>query len=480
MRYEQPSFRLDVSQWIKGNNSYDNYPEGAFLASTVGANVFSKPGLLSNNPALGSSVTGSLPPNGVISWGLGSGASAPTALAVMANTSNNGSYWTVNVSTGAFTQQGSADTTRSFKLGITDTVFYQSKFYTTSETDVTQSNNDGSLGAASWWIGTKGQAALTSGIPHPQLVFEGIHYIADGRYLHKNDGGTISLQVFDVDPDHIITALVEYNGLITIFAEPYINLDGSVHGLAKMYSWDGLSESWYEKYFLNYRVNAAYVYKNKLYCWTNKYFGLWGGSEIVPIRPVSNQVFKCHITETSDSLFFADGTTIVRYGAPFIAGMTRRLHNYISSAALNFGGIISLSGDNLILTEKHASAASNYLISNANTPQSSGARTFEFNTRRFKSPVKPVGVVIETEALSSGQSVKAGFVNDAGSTVYPTSNSGTFDNATTGMAGKSIWRFDFSNVKATKTMRPKIIVTGGPHIRSIDYIYSGSEAKTNP
>lgn len=479
MRYESPSFRIDVTVWSKGNNSYDHYPEGGLLASTVGANMFSKPGLLSNNPALGSTVTASLPTKGVISWGVGSGSSAPSVMAVYANASNNGSFWTTNVSTGAMTQVGAVDTTRSYKLGVTDTVFYLTQFYTTSETDICIQAADLTSRTESWWIGTKGQSALTSGIPHPQIVFEGIHYIADGRYLHKNDNGTVTTQVFDVDADHIITALVEWSGLIYIVAEPYKNLDGTVHGLAQMYSWDGLSESWYEKYFLDYRVNALYVYKNKLYCWNNKFFGIWDGSEIKPIRPVSNQVFKSQITATSDSMFFADGTLVVRYGAPFIGGISRRMHNYINSAALNFSGIISISGDNLILSEQHASASPVYLISNANTPQTSGARTFQFNKRRFKSPVKPTGVVIETEPLASGQIVKAGFVNDEGTTVYPTFSSGEFNNATTGMAGKSNWRFDFHNVKSTKSMIPQVVLTAGAHIRAIDYIYEGSEAKQN-
>jgi hypothetical protein len=479
MRYDFAHFRVDKSDWLKGNNAYDDYPEGGTLASTVGVNAFSKPGLLTNNPVLGSTVTASLPPRGVISWGVGSGSSSPFVMAVYTNADSDASFYSVNTSTGAMTIAGSADTGRNYTLGITDTVFYNNKFYTTSETDITEHAADLSSPDVDWWTSTKSQAALTAGIPHPQLVYEGIHYIADGRYLHKNDMGTISTQVFDVPPDHVITSMVEWNGLIYITAEPYKNLDGTIHGLAQLFSWDGLSESWYEQYFLDYRINAMYVYKNRLFMWTNQFMGLWTGSEIEPVRPVSNQVFKCHITATADSMFYADGTTIVRYGAPYIAGLTKKFYKYMSSPGLAFGGIISVRNNNMIVSETHASASPIYYISDINTPSSSAAKTFEFNPRFFKQPVKVRGIVIETEQIASGQSVQVSYVNDNGDTKTPSSDSGTFAYATTTHQGKSFWRFDVHGHVATRWIRPKITLTGGLHIRSIDYLYEGSENKQN-
>jgi len=479
MRYSSPSFRIDKVDWLKGSNSYDDYPEGSALYSTVGINSFSKPGLLAQAPLLGSAVTASLPTKGVISWGVGSGASAPSVMAVYSNASNHGIFYTVNPTSGAMTVVGSTDSTRSYKSGITDTVFYNGSFYTTSETDICKNSADLATRDQNWWTGTSGKTALTSGIPHPLLVYESIMYIADGRYLHKLDGSTISLQVWDAPPDHIITALVEYNGLIYITAEPYKDLTGSVHGLSQMFSWDGLLESWYEQYFLDYRVNSLYVYKNKLYAWTNNFMGLWTGAELEPLFPVSNQVFNCHITATSNSMIFADGTTLVRYGKPFSPSMVRKFYRYMTSASLNFSGIISLSGNNLIATELHASASPNYYISNFDTPATSGTRTLTFNTRFLKKPVKVQAIVIETTALTSGEKVKAGYISDKGETVYPTFSSGEFDNATTGMAGLKRYKFEVSGNEATREITPIINITAGVHIKSIDYIYEASENKTN-
>lgn len=481
MNYSQPNFRVDQKDWLKGNNVYDNFPEGGALASTVGINSFSKPGLLAQAPALGSAVTASLPANGVVSWGVGSGTAAPSVIAVYTNATADAAWYSVNTSTGAMTLVGSNDTTRDYSLGVTDTVWYNGSFYTTSATDIAKNSADLATRDQSWWITTSGKTALTSGVPHPLLVYESIMYIADGRYLHKLDGTTISLQVWDAPPDHVITAMTEYNGLIYIVAEPYKNLTGAVHGLSQMFSWDGLLESWYEQYFLDYRVNALYVYKNRLYAWTNQFMGLWTGSELDPVYTVSNQVFKCHITATSDSLIFADGTTLVRYGKPFTPNLTRRFYNYISaSGALPFTGIISVAGDNLIATEQHASASPNYYISDFNTPATTGTRTLTFNKRFFTHPVKPRGVVITLETvLASGQSVKAGYVDMFGTAQYPGADSGTFDYATTKMQNKIIWEFDFTSKDGTRSIAPIVQLKGNVHVRSIDYFYEPTEVKNN-
>lgn len=476
---QKPSFSVNLVDWQKGANSYNSSRDQGILTDSVGYNVFYEPGLITVSPALGAAVTASLPVKGVISWGVGSGASAPTVMATMANASNHGYFYTVNPTTGAFTQSGSADTTRSFVTGITDTVFYFGKFYTSSETDITEHNADGTLSQASWWITTKGQSALTAGIPHPMLVYESIMYIADGRYLHKNDNGTVSTMAFDCPPDFIITSLVEFNGLIYMVAEPYKNLSGTFHGLSQMFSWDGLSDSWFEQYFLDYRVNCMRVYANQLFMWTNKLMGSWTGTVLKPMRPMSNQIFKHQVTAVSDSMVFSDGRTLVRYGVPFLPGGAYKFHNYMTSAALSFAGILSTSDDNLIMTELHASASPNYYLSNLNANTNTAATEVIFNYRKFKQPVKVRGIAIETKALTGTQKVRVGFMNEYGVKQYPSYNNGYFDNAQADMAGKLFFNFDVNDVKATRQVYPIIEFTGGVRVGNIDYFYEGSEDKGN-
>lgn len=486
MKYELASFRVDRTDFLKGNNSYVDYPDGGFLSTTVGANAFSKPGLLTQAPALGNSVTASLPQGGVASFALGYGASAPVVFATMITGSSQGMWFTANASTGALTQVGSYDNTvgRTYAIGTTDTVFYNAKMYTSTTDDIVEQNVDGTGQLLTWWTVTKGKAALTAGVPHPMLVYESILYIADGKYLHKVDGTTATVQVFDCPPNYVITAMTEYNGLIYLVAEPYLNSTGVIHGGAIMFSWDGTTESWFEQYFINYRVNAMYVYKNRLFMWTNKFMGQWDGAKLVPLKSVSNQVLKCHITETSDSMLYADGTNIVRFGTPFFPGATEKFFSYLNSGlGNNWSGIISVQNNNLIAVElaNGASESKNYYVSDINTPTTTGNRTFVFNARFFNKPVKVRRLVVEMETLVSSASnyIYPTFINDRGSTITPTYASGTIDGAVATQIGRTTFEFEFNNIRDTRSIQPRLQMNGNSHIRSIDYFYESSEKSLN-
>lgn len=480
MKYEYPSFRIDKTDFLKGNNSYNDFPDGGFLSSTVGVNVFGKPGLLTQAPALGNSVTTSLPQNGMVSCSVAYSASDPVIFASMVSGSQQMTWWTVNAGTGAFTALTGYDSTggRTYTIGLTDTVFYNGKMYTSAPTDIVEQNVDGSARDLSWWVTTKGKTALTSGVPHPMLVYESILYIADGKYLHKVDGTTCTSQVFDCPPNYVITAMTEFNGLIYLVAEPYISADGQIHGGAIMFSWDGTTNSWFEQYFINYRVNAMYVYKNRLFMWTNQFMGQWDGSKIVPLKPVSYQVFKCHITETSDSLLYADGPNIVRFGAPFVPGASEKFYSYLNSGiGNNWTGIISVKNNNLIAVE-HAGVTSssyNYYISNINTPTTSGYRILNLNPRFFNKTVRVKRVVVEMEALASGQTVYPWFINDQGSEIVPTYKSGIIQASDSTQNGKTYFEFEFSNKKNTRSVQPRLYLFGNPYIRSVDYFYEPTE-----
>ena len=484
-----PSFRVDKTDFLKGNNSYTNYPDGGFLSATVGANPFSKPGLITQAPALGNSVDSSLPQNGVIAWATGYGASTPTTIALMNPGSKQASWKFVNPSSGAITVAAGSDSTfgRTYDIGLSDMVFYNAKIYTSVMDDIVEMNIDGTGQLLTWWTVTKGKAAMTATVPHPMLVYESILYIADGRYLHKVDGTTATSQVFDCPPNYVITAMTEYNGLIYLVAEPYLNFTGVTHGGAMMFSWDGTTESWFEQYFINYRVNAMYVYKNRLFMWTNQFVGQWDGSKIVPLKSVSNQVFKCHITEISDSMVYADGQTIIRFGAPFIPGASERFYNYLSSGiGNNWTGIISLQNNNLIAVESalgptiSTSESKNYYISNLNTPTSSGFRILNFNPRFFNKPVKVKRVVVHMEQLGSA-TIYPWYIDDrsnlieSSADIAPTYKSGIITSSDSDMNGRTTFDFDFGSKYATRSIQPRLYIFNNPHIRSIDFFYEPVE-----
>lgn len=491
MKYDYPSLRIDKTDYLKGNNSYQNYPDGGFVTDSIGANPFSKPGLLAQAPSIGSAMHGAgwWPRKGVLAIAQGGvGAISYNNMVTMAEDTGVGLWGLLSSTTGDITLLAGSDTTvgRTYSLGMIDSTFYNGKMYTAVMDDMVEQNIDGSGRLLTWWTVTKGKAAMTTTVPHPMLVYESILYIADGKYLHKVDNTTASVQVFNCPPNYTITAMTEYNGLIYMVAEPYTSTDGSKHGGAKMFSWDGTTSSWYEEFNINYRVNAMYVYKNRLYMWTNHFMGVWDGAKLVPLRAVANQVFKCMITETADSMFYIDGTSIIRYGAPFIPGAPEHFYNYLTigmGAGFKFQSIISMTNNNLAITETGFNATFtfgetvNYYISDVNTPATSGYRDLTFNPRFFNKTVKPKRVVVEMEALtaSANNGIIPSFINDKGVKITPTYKSGTIVGSDTTQASKTTFEFDFNNVQNTRSMQPVLRLTGDVHIRSVDYFYEPSE-----
>jgi len=474
MQYEFPHFRLDRVDFLKGGNSYENYPDGGIVTSSFGYNAFTKPGWLSNAPSQGNIVTASLPTGVGISFGLGKGTISQKVMAVGVNDSQDGYFYTMSESTGDLTLVGSADTAHDYQLGFTDTVFYKGAFYTTSKDDICYQLYDLTSRDVSWWVTTKGKSSLNSFSPHPQVVYGDIHYIADGRYIHQNDNGTVSTQVLDLGSDWVITEMVVYNNLIYIAAEPYYNYSAVSHGLAKIFTWDGYSDSFIDEYAVNHRISAMYVFKNVLYVWTAKYMGYFTGSTIKNLYPVSKQIYRSQITETSDSMYFADNTTIVRYGSPYLTGQFRFHRWQQAAAAVN--GICSPATEALFICTTGASNGGNYMIANVNGA-GSGALTFKFNKRIFPRPVKVRGYVINVEGIATGQYVDCGYIDHTG-TLRANKRFG-YSTGNTAMQGKSTWRFDVSGTIATNKIDPYITLGGDVYLQSIDVLYEASESKLN-
>ena len=490
-KYNLQSFRIDRKDFLKGNNVYDNYPSGGFLNSTVGVNVFSKPGLLAIPPSLPTAINTASPGTGFVGFGIGTGSSsAQSALGMYVDSATNYGYWTlITRTTGAHGTPTSDTGGRNYNYYQSDIVFYKTYFFASGASTICRIDSTNTTATGTWLTSTTdtrtGIAAtvMTSNVPHPLLVFEDIMYIGDGQYLNKLDNTTYTSQVFDLPTGYVITAMVEFRGMIYMFAG-YETFAGGTdlpgHSKCKIYSWDGLQNTWFEEYDIDYPVFSAFVWRNRLYAFTAEALCVWTGSELSPIYPVSTKVYKHQVTTTIDSVFFADGEYIIRFGTPQGVSGGPKFYRYLQgTSGVSFAGITSHYNKSLILSERNTGSKT-YYISNVNTPDTAAvSKTFDLNPRFLKKPVFVRQIVIETEALASGQKVKCGYTNDQGTVVYPTYSSGEFDNATTEMAGKKIWTFDLFTKAATREILPRIVLTAGLHVKSVEYFYEGSEMKTN-
>lgn len=475
MNYNQDSFRIDRKDFIRGNNSYENYPDGGVTTETVGANAWSKPGLLSNAPHFGSSTTAGLPQSGIISWGIGKESLGLKTMGVGTNDDRDGYFYTVGLN-GVLVQSGSADTSQDYKLGWTDTAYYQGSFYTTSLTDIIKNSADLGTRDLSYWVTTKGQSGLGYYSPHPMVVYGDILFIADSQYLHQLDGTTANSQVLDLGNEYIITAMTVYNNLIYIVAEPYWNASRDSHGATKMFTWNGYSPSWIDEWDLNYSINCLYVDRNGIMYMFNKYFmGYWTGSKMQNLWPINSLVFKPQVTSTSDSMFFVDDDTIIRYGTP-IPGGTKKFFKSFFSDTRTFVGIVSFQGNRLIASEDGVTNSSVYYISNVNSPSTTEEDTFVFNKRRFTRPVKIRGAVIDTDQLTTGKSYEIKYYDDKNQLI----TIGEFTATDSSMRNKYTWGFESLGIHyATRSVQPVIVATGGGHIEGVDFLYAPAEGKFN-
>lgn len=482
MRYDLPSFRIDRADWLKGNNAYDTFPDKGLLSSSVGANVFSKPGYLTGNPA---------PTVLADTYGISGfiGYCVPKAAGNSTSTLSFVSVLTTNASAdpivqtfsvpGYTTSGGTSVTSNAVDVvaGRSDIISYSGNTYVTTDGNVAKMSN--ALAGPDWtyWTGTAAKGALKTGVPHPMAEYESILYIADGKYLHKIDGTTASEQVFDLPPGFVITAMVEYQAMLYIAGEHYVNgSTGTTHSGSYLFTWDGLMESWHEQYFVDYRVDAMYVFKDQLFMWTPYFVGRWNGAEIVPLRPVASRVFKHQIASSANSMFWAEGADLMRYGAPHMESIPRQCYRFTTFAGLPLAGILSVRANELVVSQTHGTAGPAYSYSDVNAASASGDTVHKFNPRLIEAPVNVRGIVVETEPLTTGQKVKVEYVNDQGTTVTP-EEGGLFDNAVSGMAGKTYHRFDVFNTVPSRTIEPRVTTTAGVHVKFVDYIYQASESR---
>lgn len=480
MQYDFPHFRIDRSDFLRGANTYEDYPDGGIVSSSYGYNAFKLPGFLTLSPSLdtATSVTAGLPVGVGISFARGKNGLSQETVCIGRNASDDGYFYTVNDSTGALTLVGSADTTKNYTVGKTSTVFYAGNYYTTSETDITLNVPGLTAGSrnVSWWQTTKGMAPLDANAPHPQVIYGDIHYIADGRYIHQNDNGTTQYNVFDLGVDWVITAMEVYNNLIYIAAEPYYNYNGNYHGLAKIFTWNGYNDGFLDEYLVENRISSMVVFKNTLYVFTRNYMGYFDGNIVRNLYPVSGQIYSHQVTSTSDSMWFADNTTIVRYGSPYLTGKLR-FHKFWSTVSLAVNGLCSPSYESLVITTTGASNGSNFFISNVNTPATSGSAAVVFNKRMFTRPVRIRGAVIQlrdTLTSSPTRSVTVGYVSDVDAT-----KSKTFTGGNAAMVDKQRWRFDFFNQQPTRRIQPFLTMGSNPYIEWVDFLYEPSEDMLN-
>lgn len=473
------SFTISYNDVLKGSNSYPELPDAAF--SGFAGNVFHSPGLWGNIPDLGSAVTTHTGiGQGITSYGYGNNGLPAVLMAVGTNGSQDGYFYLVNIGTGGMTQVGAADTMHDYTDNC-DTVWYRSRFLSTSTTDITRNNFDLTTRDTSYWVATLGQTALFNFNPHPQLVYADINYIADGQYLHRIDGATPATNVLDLGIDWVITAMTEYQGLMYIAAERYWNASGDKAGESKIVTWNSYSSSFLNEWSVTYRISSFKVFGRMLIVFAKTMMGYWDGAEIKFLRRIQNQIYKSHVTECDYSLWFVDRDKVVRYGYPLTqSGSTRRFYEYFrpdnfTNNSVTGGSIYSAQVNALLMTFVEQGTNFKTYRSVLNTPSTTtDIKTFSLSERNFRQSVIVRGAILETTPITANQSITIAYKDHTG-TEYIIN---TFDGNDPEYVNKNFYTFDHFELHPSRRIIPIVKIKGAVLIRNMQYVYEPDETPT--
>lgn len=409
-----PTIVLDQKDFLRGISSYDNVFDGGFSPLSVGVSPFATPGLISPGPNPTPASTTGVETRGVFAWATWHTALAPgIGRAISANANKDGKFLLLSSAGGTTLAQ--TDTGKDYEPIITDLIRYRSLFYATSNTDIAELNSDFSTIDNDYWTATRGQAALTAGVPHPMVIYGDIMYIADGNSLHSLDGSTATTDALLLPSDYIIAALEVHQNLITIAASKFTDTSGGTAIDSRIFTWNGFSPTFIDEFVVQERIDALKVFGGVLMATTPSFVGYWTGSTLNVLRALETNVYKHQIAIDRDRLYLAQGTKVLCFGTPIMSGP--KFFSYPIKTEATIIGLTSYISEKMHLSFNDANLGAQALwhIADLDAADDTGV-SFYSN----KIPLGTYGfikkIIVETEALSSGADMDIFYTDSKGVT----------------------------------------------------------------
>lgn len=303
---------------------------------------------------------------------------------------------------------------KTYQSVTTDTIIYKNALYATSTTDITVATgaNLGSSFDESWWTTTKGKSALTSDVPHPELVFEDSLWIADGNKLHKWDGTTATEGFLTLNTGLVIQALGidPSTGLMLIAATEGRNASDTLPRTSKLYLWDGFSNKPRRAVVVDDMVTAMYPHEGTLYMFYGQNIGYWTGSGIRFLRALKNGgfnyellIYKHHVTNDGKALLVLDGkqVLVIEDLAP---GQKRYYYgNSFSGNVASYLDCIFSLGSHIAAVGLELSNGVYDIYRFSRDTRTTGTLTFYSKKYSFKRPIQVREIYIEyADSIASG------------------------------------------------------------------------------
>lgn len=313
-------FTIGPEDIVRGVASSDYVSDGGLSnLSTFGMNLTVKPGVLfgaATTVNAGGTFTG-LP---IASCGDSINGFLRVVL------TDNGKVFTWDGS--SFTER--VDSSSTYQQGISDIIQYKGYTYISSLVDVAQITGAtfGTINEDWWSADVTTGTALTTGVPHPMVIFEDNLWIGNGNKLHKFDGTTIDTvgsEGFLTLPtgQTIVTLAVDPNSgkMLISVTEGTANIGGTLSMVPKVHLYDGFSLKVIRAVIVDDIVTAMYPVGGVVYMAYGKNLGYWNGSGINWMRKFKNVtltqnslVYKHKITNIDKTLYIIDGAEVLAYG----------------------------------------------------------------------------------------------------------------------------------------------------------------------
>lgn len=315
-----------------------------------------------------------------------------------------GKFYSVNSSSSATLRQTGVKT---YSPTYADMVVYKNALYATSTVDVSKGTgaNLTTLDEV-WWDTTMGKNPLTSGKPHPLLVFEDYLWIANENKLHRTDGSTGTEGFLTLNDGLVITALAidPGTGKMLISATEGIATTGSFPRVAKIYVYDGFSNKPSRAVIVDDIVTAFYTMGGTVFVCYGTNLGYWNGSGISFLRKFKNNtysdtatlVYKHKITNVGKKLLIADGVDVLTMEET-VPGQRRFYVSYNITTALNsrYDIIFDLGSDNLGFGFTSSGPIYNFSTLSLKTLSSGGSWMLYSKKYNFQRPIKVRELFIE-------------------------------------------------------------------------------------
>lgn len=480
------SFKIDFRDFLKGNNSHEDYPDGGFKGSTRGLNLHNRRTYITTASTAGAVYEAPEDTN-IIAWG--ESVIDDTLLAV----SSDGTFFSVNTVSGVATEIDN-DPVNFYNEGVTKVVYYQGYYYVTSDTDIARLPGDLSVAVFDYWTTTLGQAALTSSNYRGMTVFRDILYVSDINVVHQIDGVTVQLNVLDLPEGYTITCMFIYG--VTF----YIGTDRN-GSITKVFTWDGginVSSggiyTWNTDYEVDGRVLYFLTFQGVLYAMIADFDSVEGqklnyfdGTKFKAIRSISQTNNDSDgACVASGSMFLIDdlnGRTLTRYGQVIVSSGTRNVFyksllppTIEDVTDLKFKSIFSAFGNVYAFANSTETPYPCILVfNNLENASQENIIDVNFNTREFTAQVKPRKIIAYFDQidLDDDQTIDFYWTNDQGESFsIPVPDTVDID-------GKKRVSIDINTAKATKEITIGITIHKGAQFKSIECFYQVVEVPVN-